>query len=255
MHRCTLTRLALLLALSLSPLLEAAALVDASAPTPFVVHYQASYGGFSAESVRSLKFGDTADHYVMLAETRLALLGATLSSIRESSEFLWSNAALQPLLYSYEQKGIGARSRGVSFDQDRRELTWTVNGNSGTLAFTEPVYDDLTSFIEIRRQLQEGREDIQFDVADKDAIEPYHYQVVGRDMLNTPIGQHQTVHLMRIRDAGSERSTEFWLAPDLDYVLLKLRHMEPDGRLIQLNVLSLERQSAPPAAVVQDQVK
>ncbi|MDR0781914.1 MAG: DUF3108 domain-containing protein [Pseudomonadales bacterium] len=232
---CLISRLTLLLALSLPSLLHAAA------PAPFMVRYNASYGSFNAESTRSLQLDAASGHYVMLAETRLTLLGANLSSIRERSEFLWQDDAPQPLLYSYEQKGIGARNRNIRFDQEQHTLTWAADGKSGSLPFTEPVYDDLTSFIEIRRQLLQGRDDIQFNVVDKDTIDPYHYQVLGQDTLKTPIGEYSTVHLMRVRDANSVRSTEFWLAPDLDYVLLKLRHMEPDKRLIQLNVQSLER--------------
>jgi hypothetical protein len=252
MRNPTVTRLALLFALSMPPLAPAATPGQAEPPEPFVVHYNASYGGFTAESVRSLKRDATTNRYVMVAETSLTLVGLNLTSIHERSEFLWNDNIAQPLLYSFDQTGLGARSRGVTFDQDQRELTWTSDGKSGTLPFSEPVFDELTSFMEIRRQLQEGRQDLEFEVADKAEILTYHYQVVGEETLDTPLGEHRTIHLKRIRDAGSERTTEFWLAPDLDYVLLKLRHMEPDGRLVQLNVRSLESDVAMETAATHD---
>jgi hypothetical protein len=252
MRNPILTRLALLFALHLPVLVPTAARGQAEPPEPFVVHYDASYGGFTAQSVRSLKRDGAGNRYVMTAETSLKLLGLNLTSIRERSEFQWNDAIAQPLLYRFDQSGLGARSRGVDFNPERGELTWASDGGSGTLPFSTPVFDELTSFMEIRRQLQEGREDLRFEVVDKAEILTYHYQVVGEETLATPLGEHRTIHLKRIRDAGSERSTEFWLAPDLDYLLLKLRHMEPDGRLVQLNVRSLERDVAVEAAVTRD---
>ena len=216
-------------------------LVGAAAPTPFVVHYNASYGNFSAESVRSLVREEDDGRFVMQAETRLTLLGSSLSSIHERSEFMWEDETPRPLAYSYEQKGLGARRRGINFDQEDREITWTIDEKSGTLPLTEPVYDDLNGFMEIRRQLQEGATAIEFQVAERDSIKTYRYQVLGQQVLDTPIGKYRAVHLERVRDPGSERTTELWLAPDLDYLLLKLRQMEPDGRLIQLDARSVER--------------
>jgi hypothetical protein len=249
MHKFTVTRFALLLALILPPLAQAETL------TPFVVHYNASYGGFSAESVRSLKLDGADNRYVMLAETQLTLLGISLSSIHERSEFLWDGATPQPLRYTFEQKGLGARSRGVNFDQDQKQLTWTMDGKSGMLPFDEPVYDDLNGFMEVSRQLREGREDIEFQVADKDAIRTYHYRVLGQETLTTPVGQYNTVHLERVRDPGNERTTEFWLSPELDYLLLRLLQVEPDGRQVQLDARSVERTPATTTVAAQDRAR
>jgi Protein of unknown function (DUF3108). len=235
MRNHLISRLSLLLALSLPPLVQAAA------PTPFVVQYNASYGSFSAESIRSLSLDESGQRYVMLAETRLTLLGSSLSSIHERSEFMWEGDMPLPQVYSYEQRGLGARSRGIDFDLEEGKLTWTVDGQSGTLPVNEPVYDDLNGFMEIRRQLQLGHEKIEFQVAERNSIKTYRYQVLGHETLDTPVGSYHTVRLERVRDPGSERSTEIWLAPELDYLLLKLRQVEPDGRVIQLDARSVER--------------
>ena len=45
--------------------------------------------------------------------------------------------------------------------------------------------------------------------------------------------------LMRFAPGGpfdSERATDFWLAPDYDYVMLRMLQREPDGRVISLDV-------------------
>ncbi|MDR2212618.1 MAG: DUF3108 domain-containing protein [Pseudomonadales bacterium] len=242
-HLLSFLRLALLCALSLSPALQA------EEPVPFTARYKASYGNFRAESVRSLSFDAASQRYIMLADTRLTLLGGSLSSIHERSEFLWGDDIAEPLLYSYEQKGLGSRSRGLSFDQAQAQLSWNVDDKSGALPFTAPVFDDLTSFMEIRRQLRQGLDTIEFQVADRDAIDTNVYRVLGQEMLTTPLGAYNTVHLERVRDAGNERTTELWLAPDLDYLLLKLRQQEPNGRLIQLDASAIER-AAPDAATL-----
>src|SRR5690606_29307648 len=140
-----------------------------------------------------------------------------------------------------EQKGLGARSRSADFDYADHTLAWTNNDKRGSLPLTDPVYDDLNSFMEIRRQLLQGRELIEFDVMDKNEVKAYRFQVLGKEMLETPLGTYEAVHLERLRDPTSERVTEFWLASDMDYLLLKLRQVEPDGRLIELNAREIER--------------
>ncbi|HWK54975.1 MAG TPA: DUF3108 domain-containing protein [Hyphomicrobiales bacterium] len=213
----------------------------ADLPEPFMVRYNASYGSLSAESWRSLSYDADNKHYVMQAQTRLTLLGGNLSSIDEHSEFLWNGTSAVPLHYRYEQKGLGARRRSADFDYANATLSWSTDGKSGSLPLTDPVYDDLNSFMEIRRQLMQGRELIEFEVMDKNEVKPYRFQVLGKEMLDTPLGKYEAVHLERLRDPKSERVTEFWLASDMDYLLLKLRQIEPDGRLIELNAREIER--------------
>jgi len=221
-------------------LLVSGPVLQAAPPQNYVVRYDASYGKFKAQSARSLEYLSEQHIYVMRAETRLTLLGGTLSSIEEYSAVSWQNDQPVPLEYRFVQKGLGSRERSVRFDHAREVLEWTVDEKQGELPITEPVYDDLSSFLVLREQLLGGATSLQFKVSDKAEIKPYQYDVVAMETLDTALGSFDTVHLSRIREPGSTRTTEIWLAPDLDYLLLKLLQSEPDGRDIKLEVREIE---------------
>jgi len=212
----------------------------AAPPLSFLVRYDAGYGKFKAQSARSLEYQADQQLYVLRAETRLTLLGGTLSSIEEYSAMRWIDDQPVPFEYRFEQKGLGSRQRSVSFDQQEATLAWVVDDQQGTLAMDEPVFDDLSSFMALRQQLIAGNTGLYFAVVDKSEIKPYHYEVVGTETLQTAVGTFETVHIERIREPGNARTTEFWLAPALDYMLLKLRQSEPDGRDIKLDVREIE---------------
>ena len=209
--------------------------VQAQAPGEFLLRYSASFGGLKAESTRRLDLSEDGI-YSMVSRTELRVLGAEISSIDEYSTFRWKGNLPEPLSYRYEQSGIGSRKRSVDFDNENSTATYQVDDHCGTLAMDRPLYDDLSSFLVLREQLANGTEDISFDVVDKDTIKQYHYHVVDRERLQTEIGIFNAVHVERIRDEGSARSTDFWLADSHDYILLKLVQIEPGEREIRLDI-------------------
>jgi hypothetical protein len=204
-------------------------------PLPFELGYSASYSGLKAQSQRSLqKLADGS--YRMDSETSLRILGAELSHISETSTFDWSDSLPVPRAYSYVQSGIGSRERSLDFDHAGGTATWHVDERTGTIEIDTPLYDDLNSFLVLRELLSNGMDALFFDVVDKDSIKHYHYEVLDREPLQTELGIFKTVHVERIRDEGSERHTEFWLAEDHEYILLKFLQTEPGEKEIRLDI-------------------
>ena len=101
-----------------------------------------------------------------------------------------------------------------------------------------PAFDDLSGYLVAKEQLTQGKKEARFDVVDRGEIREHHYRIVNRVTLDTPLGKIKAVHLERIRGEDSARKTEIWLAPDHDYLLLKLVQTEPDGDTIQLSIRS-----------------
>lgn len=214
---------------------------SAAEPHPFELGYKVKYGGLNAESVRKL-IALPQGGYHMEAETDMRILGVSVSTIRESADFGWQDELPVPLAYSYEQTGLGSRSRNLVFDMDAGNVQFMVDEESGSLPLELPLYDDLSSFLVLRQQLATGNEDITFEVVDRNEVKDYHYRIIDREALDTELGTFSAVHLERIRDVDSERTTEFWLADQHDYILLKLLQVEPGGReiLLELNSAVLD---------------
>ena len=208
----------------------------AQTPALFTLNYDARYGSWTAQSVRSLTQEEAAGVYHLQAQSKVVLLGQSVSTITEDSIFTLEGGLPQTRSYSFRQTGIGARARSVEFDRSAGLARYRVKDKLGEVALQGPVYDELTTFLVLRQHLERGETDIVFDVLDRDHIETHHYRVVSDDTLPTALGDFAAVHVERVRDEGNRRRTEFWLAREHDYVLLKLEQSEPDGSDIGLDI-------------------
>jgi hypothetical protein len=222
-----------------------AAVATAAEPALFELHYDARFGSLRAQSVRSLTQQETAGEYHLQSQSKVLLLGKSVSTITEDAIFTLQDGLPITSSYSYRQTGIGARTRSAEFDRAAGIARWKVKDKSGELQLQGPVFDELTSFLVLRQHLQQGETDISFDVMDRDHVETHHYVVVDEQTLQTAVGEFAVVHVARIRDEDSKRSTEFWLARDHDYVLLKLAQTEPNGSSINLDIKSGTVNGAP----------
>jgi len=223
----------LLLSLGLTLLSVAAQAAD---PALFALEYDARFGSWRAESVRSLTREEANGIFHMQAQSKILLLGKSVSTITEDATFTLQEGLPLTRTYKFSQTGIGARERSVVFDHAAGVARYQVKDKRGEVALQGPVYDELTTFMVLRQRLEQGEQDIVFDVMDRDRIDTHHYRVLGNEPLHTALGDFDAVHVARLRSEDSKRSTEFWLARDYDYVLLKLEQLEPDGDNIGLDI-------------------
>ena len=215
--------------LALSPAL-------AAPPSTFEITYSARYDSFEAEASRYLRYDAETSLYQLQTAISLILLGHTVTSLVETSEVRWEDDQPVPLRYQYRQTGLNTRSRSIEFDQKANTANFTIEDKKGTVALNVPVYDDLSSYLAIREQLEAGAKDIKFEVLDKDTIKTYHYQVEEEAVLTTALGKFQAIKLIRIRDDNPTRTTEIWVAKDYDYILLKFIQEEPSNSTIRLDI-------------------
>lgn len=215
-----------------------AQLAQAAPPRTFSASYNATYEGISADAQRSLAFDARTGGYTLTSTVELTLFGSSLTRIDERSEFLWVDEKPLPQHYEFVQTGFGARKRTVDFDHANMVADFTINEERGKLMLEGPAFDDLSGYLVAKEQLARGAVDVRFNVVDRGEIREHHYKIVNRVMLETPVGKIRAVHLERIRGEDSARKTEIWLAPDHDYLLLKLVQTEPDGSTIELSIRS-----------------
>lgn len=211
--------------------------LQAGPPGEFDVVYDARLGSWRAESSRSLSYDAASGLYKMQALSRIRLLGQDLVRIDEQATFSWQGELPQPLEYRFDQSGIGARERSVQFDPAQATAHYEVDDESGSWALEGPVYDELTALLAIRQQLQAGARDIAFTVLDRSRLETWRFRVLDEEVLHTDLGDFASVHVERVRE-NSERRTEFWMASDYDFLVLKLVQEEPNGRTLTLDVAS-----------------
>lgn len=211
---------------------------QAAPPRTFSADYNASYEGISADATRRLVVDASTGKYSLHSTVELTLFGSSLTKIDERSDFLWVDEKPLPQHYEFIQTGFGARSRTVDFDHVRKLADFTINEDKGQLVLEGPAFDDLSGYLVAKEQLARGEREVRFNVVDRGEIREHYYKMVRRGNLETPLGKIRAVHLERIRGEDNARKTEIWLAPDHDYLLLKLVQTEPDGSKVELDIRS-----------------
>lgn len=199
----------------------------AAPPLPFSAYYDARFQGLKAQAEISLiKVNDT--EFVANSSVRVRLFGATVSSIRETSQFDWTDNAPRTQFYEYKQSGIGGRSRSIAYDWQNNLAIATVENNSIELQLAGNTLDELSMYSFIKEELNQGAEDITFAVIDRNIVEEYHYQVMSEEEVITDAGTFAAIKVERIRE-NSQRITQLWFAKNHDMLLIKLFQRDPDG--------------------------
>ncbi len=214
-----------------------------AAPAPFSAVYNARYDGLPlrAKAVRELR-RDAEGHYEFTSTA-----SAFFARIRESSTFDWTDAGPVPRQYAYVRKGLGKnRKTDVRFDWQQgtaenvaKKKPWTLTVSPGTL---DKLAVQMKLRADVRELVRTGRDGtLAYSIAENGRIKRFEFELAGKERIETPMGELDTVMLRRVREAGAKRETVFWLAPDYDYLLVKMYQRERNGTQFELVIRSLEQ--------------
>lgn len=203
---------------------------------PYEVQYKARYRGLRASAVSNLQVLGN-QHYQMHNRVELKLLGKTVVSITENSHFSIDERRFISGEYEFVQDGIGDRVRRQNFNHAEGQASVMHDEKLSTVAIEGEVLDELNAFLYLRRAVAEASaKDIFFMQLDKDQVEEMHYQVLGQELIDTPLGEIDALVLERVRAPDSRRSTKIWLAPQWDYLMIQLEQVDPKDRKMTLEV-------------------
>ncbi|MBQ61888.1 MAG: hypothetical protein CMQ19_07410 [Gammaproteobacteria bacterium] len=231
-QKLTIIRTASMVTLILLCLMDSVRL--AAEPIPFRAVYKADYKGLpvSAVGIRELKRIENGKY--QLSSTAQSFF----VSVFEKSIFELHDQYPLPLEYDYKRTGIGKnRDTTLTFDRQTGKVVseqgeWEIEATKGILdklSYQYRMREDL------KHALKKGQSwpDLNYQVADNGRIKTYNFEITGEEFIDTPVGRIKTVKAIRIRKNGG-RSTTFWLAPDYEFLLIRLLQTEKDGKGFEL---------------------
>jgi hypothetical protein len=141
----------------------------------------------------------------------------------EHSLWRWQDNKAVPQRYTYHYSGgsKGEVYEQLDFDWQALTVDSLREGKTSTLPIEPGVVDKLSYQVALVRDLQAGKQQFVYKVADRGDIRHIRYEVVGKEKIDTPWGKKQTVKVKR-KTLTDERVTVLWFAPDLDYMVIKL---------------------------------
>ncbi|MBU3824223.1 MAG: DUF3108 domain-containing protein [Candidatus Oceanisphaera merdipullorum] len=205
--------------------LLALVLTSASAFAQDIDHLSAEYSvllnGDKTRGVNTLKIDRNNDNY----NVRFSLTHWLLD-VDQQANFSWKNCTATPHTFSYKTKYLGMRNEErLVFDQ-KTDMVLFQDKNGDKLVPTEgEAFDPVSFFFEARCDLMAGKTTLTYPVARDGEIKTTTFNVVGKEIVNTGIGPYESLIVERDR-GNSSRKTRFWVAPELDYQLVQISHVE-----------------------------
>ena len=206
----------------------------AQPPHKVSLTYDVSYNGVVAAELTEVLEHD-GNSFSLTSEGRGKGIGALLyrGAAKRSSRGEVTGAGLRPLEYRDQR---GDKPAAVArFDWARKTLTQEHDGKKETTNIVPPLQDRLSFLYNYAFQpspeLKPGKE-IKVTLTDGRGLTQFQYNVAGREVLKTPAGELETVHLVKQRDNKEDKGTEIWFASGRDYLPVRILVIEKDGARI-----------------------
>ena len=155
-----------------------------------------------------------------------------LGRIKIISDFSEMNNLISSTQYYVDAKVlIRLDKRTLNFDQSSGTLTSKGKFEwSQTLLKNENVFDPLNVQIQIRKNVIAGLKDFSLMLPDlkTGAIEANNYKVVDNGSFEVDGTVYPCIIVERIR-LQDNRTTRYFLAPDIDYLIIKVEDEDQDG--------------------------
>ena len=176
-----------------------------------------------------------ADHTWLMtnrAETMVA-------SITENSSLSVDDLMVKPHSYDYKRKVLG-KSKKIHLEFDWDNLTAT-DQKDRKVTLTQNTQDKLSYQLQMRLALANGEKGpFVYHIAESGKSKEYTFRVIDTESIETPMGTFNTLKLELDRGEDSKRETFIWFAPELDYQIVQLKQIEPDGKAYSIQLKSLE---------------
>jgi len=195
--------------------------------------YETKIGGINIEGHRSLQRGDDGIYKLSMKAQAL------LMTMTEESHFSINEKTLLPLRYEYLfKKPLGSnRQQTIRFNWAAMTIDGTYK-KPWALPLDVGVSDRLNVLASLRIHLiSHGLSNYSAKIADRGKFKEYTLSPQGTETLTTPLGDIDTVVLNRSSD---DKTTTFWLAPEMDYQLIKFVQVESDGDAYELKLKSID---------------
>ncbi len=202
----------------------------------FTAEYEMRVGGLKVGQItRTVSVSGNKIRITSKGEPAGVAKASFKDKLRESSTAKWKNGKLLSLVYHAIQSG-GERSfdESIYFDHKNKEIHHSREEQ--VFPLIDNSYDLQTIQLAVMLHLQKSRQPFVFGVADQNGFYIYDARVVGEEEIVTPYGQLKTVKLEGL-SREDENMFNFWCAPELDYLPVRIEYEDPELGVIKLTEL------------------
>lgn len=191
----------------------------ALAMAPFQASYQFSYNNKNLGSAtRTLSQQGNNWTYQFSAKA------AALASASETSQFSFTNNKINSQKFSRSSKVlIHNNTMSINFNPGSKVVNTKKDDKARSFAWQAGALDELNAELQIREDLKNNALKSKYLIADAKGLDERRFVKQGTESVKTPYGTFNTIKVVMQHDKP-ERNTVFWLAPQLDYLPVKMAH-------------------------------
>ena len=193
----------------------------ALAMSPFQASYQFAYNGKNMGSAtRSLTKSGNNWTYVFAAKA------GVIASATETSKFTLNNTQLVSNSFSRSSKIlVHNNTMSINFNPAAKTINTKKDKEARSFAWKAGVLDELNAELQLREDIKNGGLKSTYYLADAKEVEARKFVKQGSESIKTDYGTFDTIKVVMKHDKPG-RETIFWLAPKLDYLPVKVSHVD-----------------------------
>jgi hypothetical protein len=196
-----------------------------------LVPYESSYYGY----INGKRFGaEGTTRLIRLGENRYqatVLVDHFFFDLFEQSEFSVIDDGYRPLKYQSRRDTLfSERHKTLEFDWEAGKLSYAYKKKKGSHPLPAVAYDPMTMELALAALIRQDSSPRQITLPEGDyrGIKTRKFEIKGLSQLETALGTMDVIQITQIRDKESERLTHFWFAPELNYLLVRVAHVDGD---------------------------
>ncbi len=135
---------------------------------------------------------------------------------------------------------FNTRIKTTQLSTDGKTYQYKDHKSEKFVAYQAGAVDQHSLTIALMSALQNKKKPpFVFQVVNRNKIEPYTFNVVSTQILDTAIGKLNTIRVDRVRNDGVDKKTQIWFAIDKNYAPVLVKQTNEDGDAIEMRILSL----------------
>jgi hypothetical protein len=204
----------------------AAGIPAAKPPVPYSAKYTLVKTGMSlAQATYTLARTERGWEFRAHARPTRMLSLMVSDEINEYSLLEIENGQVKPIEYRYAQKAGDKSIKSLQVQYDWQNQTATVNNGSDSrqLALSADTHDPLSVQLALIQQMKNGCRKARYTVIDELELQKRRFECTANESVSTDLGDHQA---LRVSYRNGKRETVTWLAPELNYVPVKIQQFK-----------------------------
>lgn len=196
-------------------------------PEAFQATYAVAKGSLNLGTLTAkLKYSGNTYHYDKFTKATGIAKILTGIKITEKTTGHKNGENIVPKYYLFNQSRR-SKSRIDKATFSKTQAVGSYKNVPYNISIKPGTQDRASLEIALARDLATNKQPLVYNVVERGKIKQYQFQILGNEQVQTSAGTFNTVKVKVVRE-GNKRETVFWMAKEIDYIPVKIRHREKD---------------------------